>query len=69
MRVRPGDQVRQGERIGRVSDAFNGTPTTIHLHFEIRMAVDTGHGIMNTPVPPYMALVDSYERLIDGENS
>lgn len=67
--VEAGDRVERGERIGYVSNEFNGTPTTIHLHFEIKMAVDTGAGIQNTPVPPYLALVDSYERLLDGEES
>ena len=33
------------------------------------MAVDTGSGIQNTPVPPYLALVDSYERLIAGDET
>ncbi|MBO6848614.1 MAG: M23 family metallopeptidase [Maricaulis sp.] len=66
LQVSPGDRVTRGERLGFVSNEFNGTPTTIHLHFEIKMAVDTGSGIQNTNVPPYLALVDSYERLLDG---
>jgi murein DD-endopeptidase MepM/ murein hydrolase activator NlpD len=64
--VEAGDTVSRGERIGYVSNEFGGTATTIHLHFEIKMAVDTGAGIQNTPVPPYLALVDSYERLLTG---
>ncbi|MBO6796630.1 M23 family metallopeptidase [Maricaulis sp.] len=66
LQVSPGDRVTRGERLGFVSNEFNGTPTTIHLHFEIKMAVDTGSGIQNTNVPPYLALVDSYERLLNG---
>ena len=62
--VEAGDRVSQGERIGYVSNEFGGTATTIHLHFEIKMAVDTGGEIQNTNVPPYLALVDSYERLL-----
>lgn len=67
--VEPGDTVSRGERIGYVSNEFGDTATTIHLHFEIKMAIDTGTGIQNTLVPPYVALVDSYERLIGGEEA
>lgn len=67
--VEPGDTVSRGERIGYVSNEFGDTATTIHLHFEIKMAIDTGAGIQNTPAPPYVALVDSYERLIGGEEA
>jgi len=67
LEVEPGDTVSRGERIGYVSNEFGDTATTIHLHFEIRMAIDTGAGIQNTPVPPYLALVDSYERLLTGQ--
>ena len=65
--VEAGDRVEQGQRIGLVSNEFGGNATTIHLHFEIRMAVETGAGLQNTSVPPYLALVDSYERLLDSE--
>ncbi|WP_417469760.1 M23 family metallopeptidase [Maricaulis sp.] len=67
--VAAGDHVTRGQVIGMVSNEFGDTATTIHLHFEIRMAVDTGSGIENTNVPPYLALVDSYQRLLDGEDS
>ncbi|WP_417498430.1 peptidoglycan DD-metalloendopeptidase family protein [Maricaulis sp.] len=67
--VAAGDHVTRGQVIGMVSNEFGDTATTIHLHFEIRMAVDTGSGIENTNVPPYLALVDSYERLLEGEDS
>lgn len=66
LEVEAGDTVVPGQRIGYVSNEFGGNPTTIHLHFEIKMAVDTGSDIQNTPVPPYLALVDSYERLLTG---
>ncbi|MEL7452555.1 MAG: hypothetical protein AAGJ50_04195, partial [Pseudomonadota bacterium] len=45
--------------IGYVSKDFGGTPTTFHLHFEIKQ---------NTPehgwifAPPYTSLVESYAR-------
>ena len=67
--VAAGDHVTRGQAIGVVSNEFGDTATTIHLHFEIKMAVDTGSGIQNTSVPPYLALVDSYQRLLEGEES
>lgn len=67
LQVAAGDHVTRGQPIGFVSNEFGDTSTTIHLHFEIRMAVDTGGGIQNTNVPPYLALVDSYERLLEGD--
>ncbi len=66
--VAAGDHVTRGQAIGGVSNEFGDTSTTIHLHFEIRMAVDTGLGIQNTPVPPYLALVESYQSLLTGED-
>jgi murein DD-endopeptidase MepM/ murein hydrolase activator NlpD len=66
--VEPGDVVERGEPLGLVSNEFGGSATTIHLHFEIKMAVDVGEGeIQNTNVPPYLALVESYEALLAGE--
>lgn len=67
LQVAVGDHVTRGQAIGFVSNEFGGTATTIHLHFEIKMAVETGGGIQNTSVPPYLALVDSYQRLLEGE--
>lgn len=57
--VRVGDYVRSGDPIGLVSDQFGGTPTTIHLHFEVLQNIK---GLIR-PVPPYSSLVDSYKRL------
>ncbi|CAN0135710.1 unnamed protein product [Chrysoparadoxa australica] len=69
LQVAPGDAVSQGERLGFVSNEFGGTPTTIHLHFEIKMALETPHGLQNVNVPPYVALVDSYQQLLsEGES-
>lgn len=64
--VEAGDTVTRGQRLGFVSNEFGGNATTIHLHFEIKMAIATDQGLQNTVVPPYLALVDSYERLITG---
>ncbi len=59
LQVAEGDTVTAGQHIGYVSDDFGGTPTTFHLHFEIKAPLE-GQGI--THVPPYMSLVKSYER-------
>jgi hypothetical protein len=59
--VSVGQGVDEGQRLCRTSNAFGGTPTTIHLHFNIRQ--DVG-GIGIAFVPPYMSLVKSYEALM-----
>ena len=57
-----GQAVQRGDVVGKVSNEFNGTPTTIHLHFNIRQNVD-GVGIVY--VPPYTSLIAAYQQLID----
>lgn len=59
--VKSGQAVKQGQRLGMVSREFNGTPTTVHLHFDIMQNV-AQHGMVW--VSPYMSLVRSYERLL-----
>ncbi len=61
LEVEVGDQVERGQRLGLVSNAFNGTPTTIHLHYDIFQTVE---GVGASYVPTYMSLVRSYEELI-----
>ncbi len=34
-----GDDVTRGQRLGLVSNQFNGTPTTVHLHFNLQQNV------------------------------
>ncbi len=63
--VSVGDTVQRGQRLGLVSNAFGGTPTTIHLHYDIQQAVD---GLGQVYVPTYMSLVESYKDLI-GQSS
>lgn len=63
VRVRVGQRVNCGDVLGMVSNAFNGTPTTIHLHFNIRQAV---RGLGSVYVPPYSSLVDAYRRVQGG---
>jgi murein DD-endopeptidase MepM/ murein hydrolase activator NlpD len=61
--VTAGQSVREGDLIGFVSNDFGGTPTTIHLHFEI-VQNTAEHGW--THVSPYLSLVEAYERRQQG---
>lgn len=59
LKVAMGQQVKKGDLIGYVSNDFGGTPTTLHLHFEIK--VNTAeHGWQY--VPPYTSLLAAYQR-------
>lgn len=59
--VNEGQRVRRGDRLGLVSNSFDGTPTTIHLHYDLNQNVA---GVGNAYVPTYMSLVRSYEQLL-----
>ena len=61
VQVGVGQEVTKGQRLGRVSNEFGGTPTTVHLHFNLRQSVQ---GVGTVYVPPYMSLVTSYQALI-----
>lgn len=59
LHVTTGQAVRKGEVIGYVSNDFGGTPTTLHLHFEIKVnTTEAGWQY----APPYSALVAAYQR-------
>ncbi|AUX35901.1 MULTISPECIES: M23 family metallopeptidase [Sorangium] len=62
VQVSVGQGVSRGERIGKVSNVFGGTPTTIHLHFNVRQPLS---GVGMVYVPPYTSLVASYQALIN----
>lgn len=71
--VAEGDNVRQGDRIGKISNDFfksDGTrvSTTTHLHFEMyeNYAAEPGDDPLFTKVNPYMTLVDAYDRKLRG---
>jgi murein DD-endopeptidase MepM/ murein hydrolase activator NlpD len=59
LKVKTGDFVKAGDLLGYVSNDFGGTPTVLHLHFEI-VQNTAEHGWAH--VPPYLSLVDAYER-------
>ncbi len=59
LQVAEGDQVKAGDVIGYVSKDFGGTPTTFHLHFEILQNTQSDGWVH---VPPYLSLVEAYER-------
>lgn len=64
IRVSVGSRVNKGDRMGLISNNFGGTPTTIHLHYDITQSVQ---GVGTVYIPPYMSLVRAYERLIGEE--
>ena len=59
VQVKVGQRVVRGDRLGRVSNVFNDTPTTIHLH--LNLFQKTAQGWLY--VPPYTSLVASYQAL------
>lgn len=61
--VTAGQFVKAGDLIGYVSNDFGGTPTTIHLHFEITQNTASASWVH---VPPYLSLVEAYERRQNG---
>lgn len=58
--VSVGQRVSRGDRLGRASNRFGGTATTIHLHFNLRQNVS---GVGTTYAPTYMSLVSSFEEM------
>lgn len=61
--VKQGDEVSVGQRMGLVSNDFDGTATSVHLHFEVLQAQKGKQGVLH--VPPYASLVAAYRRLLD----
>ena len=60
--VKEGQQVKRGEHMGKVSNQFGGSSTTVHLHFNIHQNVA---GVGAVYVPTYLSLVKSYETLLN----
>jgi len=59
LKVATGQSVKKGDVIGYVSNDFGGTPTTLHLHFEIKLNT-TENGWQWAP--PYASLLAAYQR-------
>jgi murein DD-endopeptidase MepM/ murein hydrolase activator NlpD len=62
VQVAEGDAVKRGQRVGKVSNQFGGSATTVHLHFNIRQNVA---GLGSVFVPPYTSLIKAYETLLN----
>jgi murein DD-endopeptidase MepM/ murein hydrolase activator NlpD len=59
LKVATNQNVKKGDVIGYVSNDFGGTPTTLHLHFEIKLNT-TENGWQYAP--PYSSLLEAYKR-------
>lgn len=59
LKVATNQTVKKGDVVGYVSNDFGGTPTTLHLHFEIRLnTAENGWQY----APPYSSLLEAYKR-------
>ncbi len=59
LKVATGQTVKKGDVVGYVSNDFGGTPTTLHLHFEIKLnTAENGWAY----APPYASLLAAYQR-------
>ena len=59
LKVATNQTVKKGDVVGYVSNDFGGTPTTLHLHFEIRLnTAENGWQY----APPYASLLEAYKR-------
>jgi len=59
LKVATNQTVKKGDVIGYVSNDFGGTPTTLHLHFEIKLNT-AANGWQYAP--PYASLLEAYKR-------
>lgn len=59
LKVATNQNVRKGDVIGYVSNDFGGTPTTLHLHFEIKLNTSENGWQY---APPYTSLLEAYKR-------
>jgi murein DD-endopeptidase MepM/ murein hydrolase activator NlpD len=58
LKVATNQTVNKGDVVGYVSNDFGGTPTTLHLHFEIKLNT-TENGWQYAP--PYSSLLAAYK--------
>jgi murein DD-endopeptidase MepM/ murein hydrolase activator NlpD len=62
LKVSTNQTVKKGDVIGYVSNDFGGTPTTLHLHFEIKLNTQANGWQY---APPYGSLLEAYKRRED----
>lgn len=62
--VKRRQKVKAGDRIALISNFYNDTPTSIHLHFEMRRPTEDGKLEL---VSPYASLIQSYMRHLTGD--
>lgn len=63
--ISEGQRLTRGQHIGKVSNDFGGSTTTIHLHFEIKAPVTSGGTTAVVFVPTYSSLEDAYARMLN----
>lgn len=63
IKVSNGQQVKQGDVLGRVGKYMGGKPqTSLHLHFQARQRIKVGNETLSVYVPVYSSLVAAYRR-------
>jgi MYXO-CTERM domain-containing protein len=61
--IKQGQRVKRGDPMGKVSNQFGTSSTTVHLHFNIHQNVA---GVGAVYVPPYLSLAQAYDTLLNG---
>jgi murein DD-endopeptidase MepM/ murein hydrolase activator NlpD len=67
LRVRTGQKIKRGQRIGLVSDNMGSTKTSIHLHFDVKQTIVVNGYSQRVFIPIYSSLVLAYKRLLQGK--
>ena len=58
--------VKKGDKLGKVSNFFGKSPTTIHLHFDVNDSILINGKAERVQIPPYTSLIAAYKRLLAG---
>jgi len=67
LKVKRGERIKRGQRIGLVSNNMGNTKTSIHLHFDVKETIVINGYSQKVFVPIYTSLVDAYKRLLKGK--
>ena len=63
IKVEEGQQVKQGQVLGRISNFMNGArDTTHHLHLQVRQSITIGGSVQRIYVPVFASLIAAYRR-------